>query len=171
MSGNGRYRRRLMLWCGGLTGSRGFGQRDSPGHARVEGTSFEYDEPTPSGVGGLCTGGRSCSACWMARGPFGDVGVCFGRSEHHQSSAPALRIIAPFRWPMDVLHDFGRGGASGPSGLGRRPLGRRSPDWFAVLFGGDANLPRTAQVVHGQKNVHGGFGRWGRAYRLWFRPW
>jgi hypothetical protein len=51
---------------------------------------------------------------------------------------------------MEAIHDFGRGRRSGP--LGVRPAvirPSRSPDRFAVLFGGDANLLFTAQAAGG----------------------
>jgi hypothetical protein len=139
-----------------------------------------HDEPRPSG-GGAARGWKwSRPVRRAARGPFGDVGVRFGGSEHHQCRAPALRIHRATsvaggpsrhlggRWTPTTTSVAG--GAPGPSGLGRRPIGRR-----AVRTGSRTSSEVKRARCRRRKptaaiDVHGGFGHRGRARNQRLRP-
>jgi hypothetical protein len=114
--------------------------------------------------GSARTRGWSRPACRSTRGPFGDVGVRFGGSEHHQGRAPALRhhratSVAGGRSPRPRSREAIRALRGLADGHPTVVVRTR----FAVLFGGDANRPRTAPAAHGI-SVHDGLGRRGRTH-------
>lgn len=115
-----------------------------------------------------------------ARGPFGDVGIRFGESEHHRGRAPDLRFHRAITVADGPPRHFGDrwkpfttsvvGGAPGPSGLGRRSIDRR-----AVRTGSRSSSEVMRACCSWRKpraanSVHEGLGHRERAQHQRLRP-
>ena len=136
-----------------------------PRRATHQGLRAEEQGTSGTGSAGLPGGSNS---------PFGDVGVRFGGSEHHQGRAPAFRKHHSTSVAWSPLPASAGGGPPGPSGHGRQPRLPRSPDRFANpprrTSGPRCRRLRPRQHGHRQQlrlaemsSDHGGFGRRGRA--------
>lgn len=179
-SGNGRRRRRHELWCGGRVEKRGFGHAAHSGSTRSEGTFPMHDKPRPPGRGEARRRGRGRPVRRKTRGPFGDVGIRFGGSEHHRDRAPAFRFHRAITMADGPSRHFGdrwkpsttsvAGGAPDPSGFGRRSFDRR-----AVRTGSRSSSEAMRTCCSRRKpraanSVHEGFGHRGRAQHQRLRP-